>query len=193
MRASRLAILMLSAVVLWPCSRPVLAGAFDINVNNDTALFRYLAYDGRAGGFGKREMDVGLLFNDDSDYIAMFGAQVIAEAGSASPGLEAGVGLKVFRARGDGDDVFSLALGGQIKYAFPPYQRFVIGADGFYSPDVITFMDAENFGYFDVYAGYEVLPEALVYVGYREAQADIKHRGNTKIEEGAHVGLRFEF
>jgi hypothetical protein len=169
------------------------AAGIDINVNNDAALIRYLAYDGRAGGFGKREMDAGLLFNSDKDFIAMFGAQVIAEAGSASPGLEAGVGLKFFRARSGGNDAFTLALGGQLKYAFPPYQRFIVGADGFYGPRVLTFMDARSYSYVDVYAGYEVLPKALVYVGYRESRADIEHHGNVLMEHGGNVGLRFEF
>lgn len=185
--------LVLPAFGLSMFIRPAAAAGIDLNVNNDTAQFRYLAYDGRAGGFGRREMDAGLLFTTDRDYIAMFGAQVIAEAGAATPGLEAGIGLKFFQARSDGDDAFALALGGQIKYSFPPYQRFVVAADGFYAPRVVTFMDATNFGYFDVYAGYEVVPKALVYIGYRRSQFSVEHEGTNTIEEGGHVGLRFEF
>jgi hypothetical protein len=190
---TKLRILML-LLAIGSSEFPRFAGAvgLDINVNNDAAQLRYLAYDGRAGGFGKREMDAGLLFTTDSAYAAMFGAQVIAEAGADSPGLDAGLGLKLFRARGKGDDVFCLALGGQLKYAFPPYQRFVIGTDGFYSPRVLTFMDATNFGYVDVYAGYDIVPQALLYVGYRQIRAEVDHE-NVKIEEGAHVGFRFEF
>ena len=193
MNRLRIIVLALPAIGLFAGSQIVRAAGIDLNVNNGAAQLRYLEYDGRAGGFGKREMDVGLLFTTDSDYLAMFGAQVIAEAGSGSPGLEAGIGLKFFRARSDGNDAFSLALGGQVKYSLPPYQRVVLGTDAFYSPRVLTFMDATNFGYLDVYAGYEVVPQGLLYAGYRQVRADIENHGTIKVEEGGHIGLRFEF
>jgi hypothetical protein len=176
------------------------ARAIDINLNDDTAQFRYIAFDGRAGGFGKREMDIGLLYTTDDDYVGMFGAQVIAEAGSASPGLEAGIGFKVFGARTERGNIkaniFSLAIGGQLRFSLPPHRRILLGAEGYYSPKVVTFADADNFSYVSASIGYELLPRASVYIGYRDIRAKLDRgnfRGTRKIENGGHIGVKFEF
>ncbi|MDX9740997.1 MAG: YfaZ family outer membrane protein [Gammaproteobacteria bacterium] len=171
---------------------PALAD-IDLNLNDDAALVRYLAHDGAAGNFSRREMDAGLLYTTDRDYLLMFGAQLIAEAGASIPELEAGVGLKAFGIRFDSDNMFALAIGGQLRYSMPPHRRLVFGAEGYYAPDVVTSSPAENFSYFNVYAGYEVVPEALVYVGYRDIGADLRNRGDVTIDSGGHVGVRFAF
>ncbi len=176
------------------------AHAVDINLNDDAAQFRYLAYDGRAGGFGKREMDIGVLFTTDDDYLGMFGAQVIAEAGARSPGLEAGIGFKVFGARTERANVsanlFSLAIGGQLRMTLPPHRRVLLGVEGHYSPKVVTFGDADGFSYVAASVGYEILPRASVYLGYRDVRAKLDRgnfRGTRKIENGGHIGVKFEF
>lgn len=190
--ASGLASLALTGA-LAVSAAPVAADAIDINLNNDAAQFRYLAYDGRAGGFGKREMDVGLIYTTEDDYLAMFGAQMIAEAGAGIPELEAGVGLKIFGTRFDSRNIFALAIGGQLKYSVPPHRRFVLGVEGYYAPDVVTSSRADNFSYLSAYAGYEVVPEALVYVGYRSVRADLTTGGDITVDSGGHFGVRFGF
>lgn len=190
--ASGFASLVLAGSLAGPAA-PAAAQSIDINLNNDAALFRYLDYDGRAGAFGRREMDVGLIYTTGRNYIGMFGAQVIAEAGAGMPELEAGVGLKIFGMRFDSENIFSLAIGGQLKYSLPPHRRFVVGAEGYYSPDVVTSSPADSLGYVSAYAGYEVVPDALVYVGYRKIDADIRGGGHTTIDSGGHFGVRFSF
>lgn len=165
----------------------------DLNLNDDAALLRYVAHDGPAGGFARREMDAGFLYTSDHDYLLMFGAQVIAEAGANMPELEAGLGLKAFGIRFDSDNMFALAIGGQLRYALPPHRRLVFGAEGYYAPDVVTSSPAENFSYFNVYAGYEVVPEALLYIGYRDVSADLRNRGDVTIDSGGHFGVRLAF
>lgn len=170
------------------------ARGIDFNINDDAAQFRYIAYDGRAGGFGQREIDIGLLYTSDDDYLGLFGAQVIAEAGAASPGLDAGIGLKVFGARSGRADIFSVSIGGQLRYALPPHQRILFRAEGFFSPQIVTFGDADRFSYFTASVGYEVVPQASVYLGYRDIRARLEDGGGTrKVEDGAHIGMRFEF
>ncbi len=189
-----------TCIALTGFSGAAAAQAVDINLNDDAAQFRYLAYDGRAGGFGKREMDFGVLFTTDDDYLGMFGAQVIAEAGARSPGLEAGIGFKLFGARTERNNVsanlFSLAIGGQLRMALPPHRRVLLAVEGHYSPDVVTFGDADGFSYIAASIGYEILPRASVYLGYREIRAKIDRgnfRGTRTIEDGGHIGVKFEF
>lgn len=170
------------------------ADGLDINLNDDAALFRYFAVDDRAGGaFGRREIDIGLLYTSENDYLGMFGAQAIAEAGATIPELEAGVGVKLFGTRADDENFLALALGGQIRYSLPPYRRLVLAAEGYYAPDVVTTSPADSFSYISFLVGYEVLPEALVYVGYRDVSVDLDVGGDYTIDDGGHFGVRFMF
>lgn len=170
------------------------ADGIDINLNDDAALFRYIALDDRAGGaFGRREIDVGLLYTSDNDYLGMFGAQAIAEAGATIPELEAGVGVKLFGTRANDENFLALSLGGQIRYSVPPHRRIVLAAEGFYAPDVVTTSPADSFSYLALYLGYEVLPEALVYIGYRDISVDLDQGGDYTLDEGGHFGVRFTF
>jgi hypothetical protein len=187
-------------LVLAGISHDASAQAVDINLNDDSAQFRYIAYDGRAGGFGKREIDLGVLFTTNDDYLGMFGAQVIAEAGAGSPGLDAGIGFKVFGARSERGtvkaNIFALAIGGQLRFSLPPHRRILLGMEGHYAPRVVTFADADNFSYVAASVGYEILPRASVYVGYRDIRAKLDRgvfRGTRKIENGGHIGVKFEF
>lgn len=190
----RFLLAVLLAAVLLGFSQFAAARAIDINLNNDTAQFRYIVYDGRAGAFGKREMDIGFLFTTEDDYLGMFGAQVIAEAGSDSPGLDAGIGFKIFAVHADPSaDIFALTLGGQLRYSLPPHQRIQIGAEGYYAPDVVTFADGENFGYFSATLGYEILPRASVYIGYRDIRTELEQGGTITIDDGGFIGMKFEF
>jgi hypothetical protein len=191
-QAIRRTALLLPLIACAGFGTPALAD-LDLNLNDDAALLRYVAHDGKAGNFSRREMDAGLLYTTDRDYLIMFGAQLIAEAGASIPELEAGVGLKAFGIRFDSDNMFALAVGGQLRYSVPPHRRLVAGAEGYYAPDVVTSSPAENFSYFNVYAGYEVVPEALVYVGYRDVSADLRNRGDVTVDSGWHFGVRFAF
>jgi hypothetical protein len=89
--------------------------------------------------------------------------------------------------------MFALAIGGQLRYSVPPYRRLILGAEGYYAPDVVTSSPAENVSYSSAYVGYEVVPDALVYFGYRDISADLRDRGDRTIDSGWHFGVRFAF
>lgn len=169
------------------------AAEIDINLNNDSALVRYLAQDGPAGAFARREMDAGLIFTRDRDYLLMLGAQLIAEAGASLPELEAGVGFKAFGMRFDRDNMFALGVGGQLRYSAPPHRRLILGAQGYYAPDVVTSSPGKRMTYLDLTAGYEVVPDAVAYVGYRSVRAKRRDKGTGTMDSGMHFGVRFAF
>jgi hypothetical protein len=174
------------------------AQTLDLNVSNDSALFRYIVRDTDSTGFGNREVDLGLAYTTDDAIVGMFGAQVVAEAGSRSPGLDAGLGLKLFGANADLDEqddmsLFALTLGGQLHFVPPPVPRIGFSLQGFFSPNVVTFGDADRFSYLSTAVEYRVLPQAMVYLGYRKMRAGLEDGGTATIESGGHLGFQLEF
>lgn len=191
-RASVTAVLMSGAAT-------VSAQTLDLNLNNDSAQFRYIVQDTDSSGFGNKQVDLGLVYSTDDVLVGMFGAQLVAEAGSRTPGLDAGLGLKLFGANADLDkqddtvNLFALTLGGQLHFVPPPWPRIGVSLQGFFSPDVVTFGDADKFAYLGAGLEYRVLPQAMVYLGYRKMRAGIEDGDNVTLESGGHFGFQLQF
>lgn len=170
------------------------ARSIDINLSADAAQFKYGSNVG-ATNFGRSEMNIGFLFNEDDNYLAEVGLLVIDEAGSKTPGLELGVGPKFwFGGSDDSDvDISGIGLGGQLRYKNMQYPRIIYGASFFYAPSIVSFLDADSILEYDFRVEYELLPTANVYVGFRSIEADIKNRKDVEIDESAIIGLRFNF
>lgn len=167
------------------------AQEIDVTLSNNSALFRYIQHVN--SDFGQTESDVGFLYTETNDFLVMVGIQAKGEAGSGSPGLTAGVGVKGFTANTDAYDILALALGGELHYSPLSLPRLGFRGQLYHAPDIVAFVDAKNFTYIAASVEYEVLPQATVYLGYRNAKADIRQEGNATIDNDTHIGLRIEF
>lgn len=187
---SRLILVVLLSVI----SSASYARSFDINLSSDAAQFKYGSLVG-GSTYGRTEMGVGFLYNEDDNYLGEIGLLVIDEAGSKTPGLELGVGPKFWFGGSDEADVdiAGIGLGGQIRYKNMNVPRVVYGASLYYAPDIVSFMDSEGMLEWDIRVEYELLPTANVYVGFRSIEADIKNRDDVEIDESGIIGLRFMF
>jgi|GEM_PF-6418211 len=85
-------------ILLSAAGGVVSAQSFDINLNNDTAEFNLNAPLPSGLQLGGTEMNLGFLYTKDDDYMGMAGLQVMGSTGSGSPGLSAGLGVKVLAA-----------------------------------------------------------------------------------------------
>jgi len=184
----------LLVLLLIAFSSTSFARTFDINLGSDAAQFKYGSNIG-ATNYGRTEMQIGFLYNEDDAYLGEIGLLVIDEAGSKTPGLELGVGPKFWFGGSDEADVdiSGIGLGAQLRYKNFSYPRVVYGFSLFYAPDIVSFLDSENILEYDLRVEYELLPTANVYVGYRNIEAEIKNRGDAEIDDSAFVGLRFKF
>jgi hypothetical protein len=188
---------MLRLVLIVLCSvlsSTSLARSFDINLSADAAQFKYSSLAG-ATNYGRTEMTVGFLYNDDDNYLGEVALLVIDEAGTKTPGLELGVGPKLWFGGADKADVdiAAIGLGGQIRYKNMNMPRIVYGAGLFFAPGIVSFLDAEGMLEYDLRVEYELLPTANVYVGFRSIEADIKNRNDVEVDESVVIGLRFKF
>lgn len=170
------------------------ARSFDMNLSSDAAQFKYGSHVGGTN-FGRSEMTIGFLYNEDDAYLGEIGLLVIDEAGSKTPGLELGVGPKFWFGGSDEADVdiSGIGLGGQLRYKNMNYPRIIYGFSLFYAPSIVAFLDADSILEYDLRVEYELLPTANVYIGYRNIEADIKGSGEAEIDDSAIIGLRFNF
>lgn len=183
-----------TVALLVAANTAVTAGELDISLSNDTAQVRYYAPMSHSK-YGHTDFDIGALFTEDDDFMATAGMMMSGEAGSRAPGVHLGVGFRAYGVSFDNtnDDVLALALGGEVRVVPPSERRLGIAFYGNFSPDITTFGDAEQFSDFGGRVEYEVLPEAAIYIGYRQIKAELESGPTVTLDKGGHVGLRMKF
>jgi hypothetical protein len=192
MRSSSLAILfsgvMFGTATYSTCSS---AASLDLNLSNKSAQIRYASVVGGTT-MGRTESSIGFLYNDEENYVLDLGLLVVDVAGSKSPGLEIGVGPRLYFADGDKGEAVAIGLGGRFRYKIPALQRLNFSLEGYYAPDIVSFADADNMYEVDFRTGYEILPTADVYVGYRRIRAKFD-RGDETLDESIMFGIKLSF
>ncbi|HEY4732285.1 MAG TPA: YfaZ family outer membrane protein [Gammaproteobacteria bacterium] len=181
---------MILLVAGWPVA---MAQTLDINLSDDTAQFKYITPVGFQNRLGGTELELGFLSTTTDDVMAIAGFQAVDEAGSGSPGLKVGVGVKGFAGTINSNDVYAVTLGAEGRFAPPALNRFGIYGSVHFAPDVVTFGDTERLVYINVRLEYEILSQATAYLGYRKIRADLTGGEDVSIDNGAHIGLQFLF
>jgi hypothetical protein len=180
------------ALSLLAASTSVLADTVDINLRDNSVQLQYAASVGR-DSLGTSELHAGLLYTDKNDRFGDFGLVVKEAAGSSDSGITAGVGLKGVVASVNGNDALALALGGQVHYSLPAVPRLGIAGQLYFSPNIVTYRDAERFIEAGARLEYEVIPQAVVYLGYRRISFSLINKPDVILDVGFHAGVRIAF
>ena len=175
-------------------SASIQAQTLDINVNDDTAevMFRGVVTE---KVYGCAELNARFLYgsdNHDNDKLGSIGVDAYGES-DVIPGMEVGVGAKLYGAGIDHDEVLTVGLGGLLRYAPPPLRGFVLSGTIYYSPRILSFLDAERLLEMGFRIGYPIISNAHVYLGYRNIRTHLEDHGEPRIGEGAHAGVEFFF
>lgn len=181
-----------ASIALAIVNTPASAGALDINLGDNTAQLQYSSAMGR-DSLGKSEFHVGFLFTDQDDLLGDVGILVKNEVGSGLPGVTVGLGVKGLMATVDDSDALALALGGQVRFSPPSASRFGIAGQFYFAPNIVTFGDADRFIETGLRLEYEVLPQAVAYLGYRKIKFGLETGPDAVLDEGAHVGVKITF
>jgi len=182
----------LYAFLLLAVSNAALADAVDINLRDKSAQLQYFASVGR-DSLGTSDLHMGILYTKDNNRMVDFGLLVKGAAGSYESGLSAGVGLKALVASVNHNDAVALALGGLVRYSPPPVPRLGLVYQLYFSPNIVTYRDAERVTESVARVEYEVIPQALVYLGYRRISFNITGKPLEVLDTGFHVGVRMSF
>jgi len=168
------------------------AQALEFTVGDKSASLNWGMTVG-ATNVGRTEVNLGVLYNEDKNFLGEIGLLVVDVAGTKSPGLMIAIGPNFYFATGDKGDVAAIGLGGELRYKLPSLNRLFFGFIGYYAPNIVTFSDSDNFYELGANIGYEILPTADIFLGYRNIVADFGNLGDEKFDESFHFGMRFRF
>lgn len=163
---------------------PVQADEVDLAFSNDTAKIKY----SRSGVISKRSQ-VNFSYFHHQDGADMFDMDILV--GDASSANQLLIGGKLFYASDNDLDGTGLALGfsGSASLAHKLYLK----GHAFYAPSVTSFNDVDNYQELEIRLTYQVIPEAEVSLGYRNAEFDIDNGGDLEIQDNIFLALTLNF
>lgn len=168
------------------------ADTVDINLRDTSAKIQYNASMGR-DTLGKSELYLGVLFSDKDNFLTDLGLMVQDEVNSEAPIVNVGFGIKALAGRVQASDVAAVAIGAMVGVKPFPDPRLNIVGEVHASPKILSF--GESLRYIESIARieYEIIPQAVAYIGYRSTMFDLKNKSNAKIDDGLHIGMRMMF
>jgi hypothetical protein len=184
----------ISGLFLLVFSVTAQAQSISVQLSDDVArLFYSTEFMGQR--FGGLELETGLLYTDDSDYLLSVGAMVRGE--SVDMPIIVGVGGRLYY--GDFDfgaqdyTLSALAIGGEVLISPADWKGFGIGASLFHAPSVTASSDAEDFTEYSFTLNYQITAQANIYVGKQRIESDIKGIGNRRLENDTFIGIDMSF
>jgi len=178
------------ASLLVMASSSVFAQTIQAELSNSSARFNY-ATSVWGKQYGRAEVGGGLLHNDDGNNVLNLDLNVYNDS-YESP-LELGVGGRIYYVDLDHNNVMALALGVRFNYAPQALHGFGIGAHYYYAPKIVTGLDGDHVSEYGIHVGYQVIPQANVYLGYRKIRTDLKDGPTVNADKGGFVGVRVRF
>jgi hypothetical protein len=177
-----------SAFLLAAMSSSAAADSLDINLHDEALRATYAVIPPAKRGV---EVEVGHYFNEDDQYVSHAGMHVSGENWSKRGVFELGLGGRLIYVNTDPLDAGALAIGARLR--FSPVQRVGLGASVYYAPQIVTFLDGENYSEVSVNLDYQLLPQAFVYVGYRNIELDFEGVRDVELDDKVHVGMKLLF
>lgn len=169
------------------------ANSLDMNFSDQSVRARF-SQDVQGSAQGRKDMGMSLLYNTDENVMFDAWFQITDETGSKAPGLDAGVGFKAYVGKTASQDYVAVAIGGDLLFRPVQSNRLLFQAGGFVAPRIVTFLDADNLWEINLRIGYEVLPTAIAYVGFRMIRVNFNMTEDEQVvDRGGHVGLELRF
>lgn len=180
---------LLMSLALAFASGTAAADSLDVNIHNDALRIVYgMGLESVSRG---AELEFGHMFNQDDQSVSHLGFIVSGENWSNAGVFDIGLGARGVYVDVDHLDATALALGGRVR--FSPIQRLGVGAFAFHAPEIVS-NDADGYTEWGVRLDYQVLPQAFVYVGYREIELELEDGGpEVELDDEGHLGMRLMF
>jgi len=186
-------LLQLIPLLLFVASTSAVAKNFELNLGEHSAQAKYNSAVGGTN-YGRSELIVGALYNDkEQASVSELSLLVVDNAGARTPGLEIGIGPKVWFAKKDENTAVAVAVGARLKYKIGMDDRLFTRARFFYAPSIVSFSDANKMFEASAELGYEVLPTADAYFGYRVIEAEFPLKSDKFLDNSAYFGIRIQF
>ncbi|MFZ5523606.1 MAG: YfaZ family outer membrane protein [Pseudomonadota bacterium] len=179
------------ALCLFAFSSTALADSVDLNLRDTSVQVQYNASMGK-DTLGRSELHAGFLYTSNNNSLFDFGLLVQDELAGA-PGVTVGVGLKGLIAKTKINNARALALGAMVRFAPFTDTRFGISGQVYLSPNIVTFGDADRYTETGLKLDYEVIPQAVAYIGYRKIKLGLTVPPDEILDEGVNIGVKISF
>jgi hypothetical protein len=166
--------------------------AVELYISDDALQAQYVrALD--LGELGPTEMRIGFFYNEDRDLIGV--GDLLANVGDdvGVRSLEVRVGTRVYGAflAPEDQDVFGIGVGGEAQYFFGSARNTSVTLSLFYSPDIVTFGQADNVKDGSLRLMTRLRSGTDIFVGFRVFEIDLPE--DREVDDNLHVGLRRSF
>jgi hypothetical protein len=169
------------------------ADTLDINLRDNSAQIKYSASMG-TDTLGKSELHFGALYAGKENFLADSGLLVQDQIGVNFPNITFGMGIKAVLARTNVNDASAVAFGALVAIKPLPDPRLNIVGQVYASPTILSFGQATRFIETAARIEFEIIPQALAYIGYRTTRFDLKNNlSATQLDDGLTIGLRMSF
>lgn len=170
----------------------VWAGSLGIGFNDESAQIDYLHVLSRET-YGESEAALRLLYNDETEIVlGGIGAGIKGAPGNV-PGMMTGVSVNVTGGDTDTEDLLAIGIGLQMEYIPPRLQGLGLTAGVLYSPDVFTFMDAEDYLETRAALFFTFMPRASLNLSYQNILVEFENFGEVRLDDTVRIGIRLEF
>lgn len=189
--------------------QPAQGSGLDIFLWEDTLGIDYTSNWG-AADYGRTEVTTGFVYATDRQektdaMLLHMSLIIIDETGSGTPGLEAGIGPKLYMGTSEyatgpntnkNQSLMALGLGGVLIYRLHSMNRIVFQGYGYHAPDITAMIDIRNLTEVGLRAGYELTPSAYAYLGYQYLNATfiVNNRNKSRdMANGIFLGVKLTF
>lgn len=179
-------------ISLFAIASPSQADTVDIGLRDTSVRLQYSASMGQ-DTLGKSELYVGALYTDNDNFMGDAGLLVQDEISSNLPIINIGFGIKALAGRAQANDVAAIAVGALVGVKPFPDPRLSFVGELYVSPKILSFSDATRYIDSTARVEFEIIPQAVAYVGYRSTMFDLKNNSSAKIDDGPHIGMRMMF
>lgn len=181
----------LSAALLSVAVAPMAyADSIDLRLNDNMAEITY-ATSAANLGLQDGDVSVGFLFNTDNDLVGSVGFQTV---GRVDNYLSFSIGLKGYGVRVDEprEGLAAFAVSGGVGYTIPN-SPVTVALGGAVAPDILTFGDSSGIQEWSLRLQAQLLPNAAVYVGWRELRVQLDDAPTHRVDNDLHLGLKLGF
>jgi hypothetical protein len=145
------------------------------------------------GDVGPTEVKGGFFYNEDRDLIGTGDLLMIVGDEVDVRRLDLRVGTRVYGAflAPEDEDVFGVGLGGEAEYFFNRARSVSVKLSLFYSPDIVTFGQADNIKDASLRLMTRLRDGTDVFIGFRSFELDLPI--DREVDDNVHVGFRRSF
>jgi hypothetical protein len=163
----------------------------ELALSDQTAQLRYRAPTD-IGGQPRSETSYAVFLSEDRDIVAsaalLFGTEL-----NLGP-LQIQLGPQAYAALLDeeNNDVFALAIGAQVRYDLVRSRGIAIVGGAYWSPDVLTFGQADNITDFMARAEMRFADRVIGFAGYRWFRLDLLDRVDRDLQNEVFAGINWQ-